>query len=206
VSSAPFIHPSSYVDDGASVGAGTRIWFFCHVQSGSSIGRDCILGQNVNIDRGVIVGDRVKIQNNVSVYNGVIVEDDVFLGPSCVFTNVINPRAFVERKTEFLATRVGRGATIGANATVVCGHDVGEYAMVGAGAVVTRTVVPHALVLGVPARLVGWVCRCGDRLEFGDALETQCDACGGRYVSEGSASIRCLDDSGSDDAPSGEGR
>lgn len=192
MSSAPFIHSSSYVDDGASVGEGTRIWFFCHVQAGSTIGRDCILGQNVNIDRGVVVGDRVKIQNNVSVYNGVHVEDDVFLGPSCVFTNVINPRAFVERKTEFRATRVGRGATIGANATVVCGHDVGAYAMVGAGAVVTRPVAPYALVLGVPARRVGWVCRCGDRLDFAGASETRCGSCGDGYVAEGEASIRCV--------------
>ncbi|HCP47393.1 MAG TPA: N-acetyltransferase [Deltaproteobacteria bacterium] len=199
MSSDPFIHASSYVDDGASIGVGTRIWFFCHVQTGATIGRDCILGQNVNIDRGVVVGDRVKIQNNVSVYNGVVIEDDVFLGPSCVFTNVINPRAFVERKTEFRPTRVCRGATVGANATVVCGHDVGEYAMVGAGAVVTRSVAPHALVLGMPARRVGWVCRCGDRLDFAGRSETECRSCDDRYASLGPEAIQRVDDA---EAPS----
>ncbi len=150
-----FVHSSSVVDDDVSIGAGTKIWFFCHVQRGTTIGEGCILGQNVNIDSEVVVGDRVKIQNNVSVYRGVTIEDDCFLGPSCVFTNVINPRAHVERKDEFRPTRVGRGATVGANATVVCGNNLGRYSMVAAGAVVTHPVPDHGLVLGVPARLSG---------------------------------------------------
>jgi len=178
------VHPSSVVDDGVSIGCGTKIWFFCHVQSGSSIGERCILGQNVNIDREVVIGDGVKIQNNVSVYRGVTVEDDCFLGPSCVFTNVINPRAHVERKDEFRPTRVGRGATVGANATIVCGNDLGRYSMVAAGAVVTRPVPDHALVVGMPARLAGWVCRCGEKLErAGDSAS--CHACGDRYSRAG---------------------
>ena len=137
-----FVHPSSVVDEGVEIGAGTKIWYFNHVQTGSKLGERCILGQNVNIDRNVVIGNGVKIQNNVSVYNGVQVEDDAFLGPSCVFTNVLNPRSHVERKTEFRPTRVGRGATGGANATVVCGHDLGDYCMIGAGAVVTGDVPP----------------------------------------------------------------
>ena len=178
--SAPFVHESSYVDEGVPVGPGTKIWFFCHVQRGSRIGARVIMGQNVNIDSDVVIGDGVKIQNNVSVYKGVTVEDDAFLGPSCVFTNVLNPRAFVERKAEFRPTRVGRGATVGANATIVCGHDLGEYCMVGAGAVVTKDVKPYALVAGVPARPIGWVCRCGERLALrGDA--GACTRCGDAY-------------------------
>ena len=178
-----FVHESSWVDDGVVLGAGTRIWFFCHVQRGAQLGEDCILGQNVNIDRDVVIGNRVKIQNNVSVYKGVRVLDDAFLGPSCVFTNVINPRAHVERKTEFKDTVVGRGATVGANATIVCGNRLGDYCMVGAGAVVTGPVPDHALVLGVPARQVGWVCRCGVRLGelSGDGL-VSCDGCGDSYA------------------------
>jgi UDP-2-acetamido-3-amino-2,3-dideoxy-glucuronate N-acetyltransferase len=168
------------VDDGVSIGAGTKIWFFCHVQGGSSIGERCILGQNVNIDSRVVIGDGVKIQNNVSVYRGVTIEDDCFLGPSCVFTNVINPRAHVERKDEFRPTRVKRGATVGANATVVCGNDLGRYCMVAAGAVVTHPVPDHALVVGMPARLAGWVCRCGEKLEL-HGEEASCDACGDCY-------------------------
>ena len=187
-----FVHPSSVVDDGVSIGAGTKIWYFCHVQSGSSLGERCILGQNVNIDRDVTVGNGVKIQNNVSVYKGVQVEDEAFLGPSCVFTNVLNPRAHVERKAEFRPTRVGRGATVGANATVVCGHDLGDYCMIGAGAVVTSDVAAHALVVGIPARLHGWVCRCGDRLNFGDRKETSCLSCGDRYRKIGQANIELL--------------
>ncbi len=176
-----FVHPSSIVDDGAEVGRGTRIWFFCHVQSGSTIGERCSFGQNVNVDRDVTIGDGVKVQNNVSIYKGVTVEDDVFLGPSCVFTNVINPRAHVERKAEFRPTRVGKGSTVGANATVVCGHDLGEYCMVGAGAVVTHDVPPYALVVGVPARQRGWVCRCGEQIEFVDAA-AHCAICGDDYT------------------------
>lgn len=159
-----FVHPTSLVDTGARIGAGTKIWHFCHVLGGAMIGARCTIGQNVMIGGRVVVGDRVKIQNNVSIYDGVIIEDDVFCGPSMVFTNVLTPRAFVERKAEFAPTRVRRGATIGANATVVCGVTIGEYAMIGAGAVVTRDIADHALVVGAPARRIGWVSRSGDRL------------------------------------------
>ena len=161
---APFVHESSYVDEGAFIGSGTRVWHFCHVLEGAHIGRDCNVGQNVMIGAGVRVGDRCKIQNNVSVYPGVTLGDGVFCGPSCVFTNVANPRADVERKDEFRPTPVGDGATIGANATVVCGHSIGAYAFVGAGAVVTADVPAHALVVGVPAQQVGWVSHAGERL------------------------------------------
>lgn len=178
-----FVHESSYVDDGAVIGTGTKIWFFCHVQGGASLGAGCILGQNVNIDRDVVIGDGVKIQNNVSVYKGVRVLDHAFLGPSCVFTNVINPRSHVERKSEFMETVVGRGATVGANATVVCGNNLGDYCMVGAGAVVTADVAPHALVVGVPARQIGWVCRCGVRLTTGET--PVCESCGDAYLLRG---------------------
>lgn len=175
-----FIHSSSFVDEGAEVGPGTRIWHFCHVMPGARIGADCSLGQNVVVMPGTRIGDRVKIQNNVSIYEGVELEDDVFCGPSCVFTNVVNPRSEVPRRDEFLPTRVGRGATIGANATVVCGHRLGEYAFVAAGAVVTRDVPAYALVAGVPARRIGWMCRCGVRLrEQGDGWG--CPACEARY-------------------------
>ena len=159
-----FIHESSYVDDGASVGDGTKIWHFCHVMPGAVIGERCSLGQNVVVMPGTRIGNNVKIQNNVSIYEGVELEDDVFCGPSMVFTNVINPRSAVSRKHEYQRTLVRRGATIGANATVVCGVTLGEYAFVGAGAVVTKDVKSFALVTGVPARQVGWMCRCGERL------------------------------------------
>ena len=160
-----FVHESSYVDDGATVGAGTKIWHFSHVMPGAVIGARCNLGQNVVVMNGVTIGDNCKIQNNVSLYKGVNLADDVFCGPSCVFTNVLTPRAFVERKDEFRETPVGRGATIGANATIVCGHSLGEYCMVAAGAVVTRDVRAFALVAGVPARQIGWVSREGERLD-----------------------------------------
>ena len=159
-----FIHESSYVDDGAVVGDGTKIWHFCHVMPGAVIGERCSLGQNVVVMPGTRVGNNVKIQNNVSIYEGVELEDDVFCGPSMVFTNVINPRSAVSRKHEYQRTLVRRGATIGANATIVCGATLGEYAFVGAGAVVTKDVKPFALVTGVPARQVGWMCRCGEKL------------------------------------------
>jgi UDP-2-acetamido-3-amino-2,3-dideoxy-glucuronate N-acetyltransferase len=176
-----YLHASSFVDDGASIGAGTKIWHFCHIMPGAVIGAACSLGQNVVVMNGVRIGDNVRIQNNVSVYEGVEIADDVFLGPSCVFTNVINPRAFVERKHEFGHTRVGRGATIGANATIVCGHDLGEYCFVGAGAVVTRDVAPYALVVGAPARRIGWMCKCGERLPSGEEMSVACEACGAGY-------------------------
>jgi UDP-2-acetamido-3-amino-2,3-dideoxy-glucuronate N-acetyltransferase len=177
-----FIHASSYVDDGASVGDGTRIWHFCHVMPGAVIGERCSLGQNVVVMPGTRIGNNVKIQNNVSIYEGVELEDDVFCGPSMVFTNVINPRSEVSRRDEYRRTLVRRGATIGANATVVCGSTLGEYAFVGAGAVVTRDVAPYALVTGVPARQVGWMCRCGERLPaLVDGDDATCGACGRDY-------------------------
>ena len=163
-----FIPESSYVDDGASVGDGTKIWHFCHVMPGAVIGERCSLGQNVVVMPGTRIGNNVKIQNNVSIYEGVELEDDVFCGPSMVFTNVVNPRSAVSRKHEYQRTLVRRGATIGANATVICGVTLGEYAFVGAGAVVTKDVPSFALVTGVPARQVGWMCRCGERLGTGD--------------------------------------
>ncbi len=179
------VHESSYVDDGAIVGAGTRIWHFCHVMKGAEIGEKCSLGQNVVVMPGVVLGRNVKVQNNVSIYEGVRCEDDVFLGPSAVFTNVVNPRSHVSRKHEYRATLVKRGASIGANATVVCGHDLGEYAFVAAGAVVTRSVPPYALVAGVPARVIGWMCACGERLALGadvpEGAAARCTACGARY-------------------------
>jgi len=171
-------HPTATVDPGCVVGEGTRIWHYSHVMPGVRIGRDCILGQNVFVASKVAIGDRVKIQNNVSVYEGVVIEDDVFCGPSMVFTNVVNPRSHVSRKTEFRPTLIRRGATIGANATIVCGHSVGRYAFVAAGAVVTRDVPDHALVMGVPARIDGWVCRCGVRLPLSaDGAMDEAAAC-----------------------------
>ena len=159
-----FIHESAYVDLPTRIGEGTKIWHFAHVLRDCDIGRDCTLGQNVMVGPRVRIGDRCKIQNNVSLYNGVELEDDVFCGPSCVFTNVINPRAAIERKSEFLRTYVGRGATIGANATIICGHRLGEYCFIAAGAVVTADVSAYALMAGVPARRIGWMSRAGARL------------------------------------------
>lgn len=160
-----FKHESSYVDEGAEIGEGTKIWYFCHVMSGAKIGKNCSLGQNVNVGGNAMIGDGVKIQNNVSVYDNVVIEDDVFCGPSCVFTNVINPRAFVERKHEYKQTVIKRGASIGANATIVCGVTVGEYALIGAGSVVTKDVPAYALVYGSPARVRGKVDKEGNILE-----------------------------------------
>lgn len=160
------VHPSSVVDEGARIGGGTRIWHYVHVSAPCEIGVNCVLGQGVFVGRNVVIGNRVKVQNNVSIFEGVILEDDVFCGPSMVFTNVINPRSFIERKHEFRSTRVGRGASLGANCTVVCGVSIGEYAMVGAGAVVTHDVAPHALMVGVPARQLGWISREGDRIDL----------------------------------------
>lgn len=176
-----FVHESAYVDEGAEIGAGTRIWHFCHVMPGAVIGEGCTLGQNVVVMPGVRVGRNVKIQNNVSLYEGVVLEDDVFCGPSCVFTNVVNPRSHISRKAEYRPTLVGRGATIGANATILCGHSLGAYAFVAAGAVVTRDVPAYALVAGVPARQTGWMCRCGMRLAPPAGLEVTCGSCGARY-------------------------
>lgn len=175
-----YAHPSSYIDEGAVIGDGTKIWHFCHVMPGAVIGAGCTLGQNVVVMPGTRIGRHVKIQNNVSIYEGVELEDDVFCGPSCVFTNVVNPRSPISRKDEYRPTRVGRGATIGANATVICGHTLGAWCFVGAGAVVTRDVPDHALVVGVPARQVGWMCRCGVQLARGEA-GWACPACGAGY-------------------------
>lgn len=183
-----YIHPSSVVDQGASIGEGTRIWHFCHVSSGAVLGENCVLGQNVFVANGVSLGKGVKVQNNVSLYTGVICEDEVFLGPSMVFTNVINPRSFVERKSEFRQTLVKRGASIGANATIVCGTTLGAYCLVGAGAVVTKDVPDYALVTGIPARQSGWVSRLGHRLSFEDG-KALCPESGEGYILMGQ---RCM--------------
>jgi UDP-2-acetamido-3-amino-2,3-dideoxy-glucuronate N-acetyltransferase len=161
-----FIHPSAIIDEGAQIGAGTKIWHFSHLMAACKVGEHCNIGQNVYIDNNAVIGNGVKIQNNVSVYNGVIIEDDVFLGPSMVFTNVINPRSFIERKDEFKKTIVRRGATIGANATILCGIEIGAYAMIGAGAVVTKNVIAYALMTGNPARQSGWISEAGIKLAF----------------------------------------
>lgn len=178
-----FIHPTSCADEGCAVGAGTRVWHFSHLMAGCTVGRNCTIGQNVLVASGAVLGDGVKVQNNVSVYAGVVCEDGVFLGPSCVFTNVPNPRAFLPRRDQFRTTLVRRGASIGANATVVCGCTVGRYALVGAGAVVTRDVPDFALVTGVPARVRGYVCRCGEKLTFARDRAV-CPACGLGYQRE----------------------
>jgi UDP-2-acetamido-3-amino-2,3-dideoxy-glucuronate N-acetyltransferase len=179
-----FQHESAYVDEGAIVGEESRIWHFCHILSGARIGRGCVLGQNVYVAATAVLGDGVRVQNNVSIYDGVVLEDGVFVGPSAVFTNVSNPRAEVSRKGAYQKTLVQRGATIGANATVVCGHSIGRYAFIGAGSVVTRAVPDHALWLGVPGRQAGWMCRCGERLA-GSLQTLKCAACGAEYRLEG---------------------
>ena len=175
-----FAHESAYVDDGATIGEGTKIWHFSHIMPGAVIGRRCSLGQNVVVMNGTRIGDEVKIQNNVSVYEGVTLEDHVFCGPSCVFTNVINPRSHISRKAEYKPTLVRRGATIGANATIVCGVTLGEYAFIGAGAVVTSDVPAFALMLGVPARQAGWMCQCGEPLVISGGAG-KCGVCGWAY-------------------------
>ncbi|HET8649537.1 MAG TPA: acyltransferase [Gemmatimonadales bacterium] len=174
-------HSSSFIDEGAVIGAGTRIWHFCHVMPGAVIGKGCSLGQNVVVMPGTRIGNNVKIQNNVSIYEGVELEDDVFCGPSCVFTNVINPRSHVSRKHEYRRTLVRRGATIGANATIICGAELGEYSFIGAGAVVRGMVPAFALMVGVPARRVGWMCQCGETLRLADGT-ARCAACGAAYA------------------------
>lgn len=171
------IHDTAVIDQGVEIGEATRIWHFAHVSEGAVIGAGCVLGQNVFVGKNVCIGNRVKIQNSVSVYAGVTIEDDVFLGPSCVFTNVSNPRAHVERKDEFSETLVRKGATIGANATVLCGVELGPYSFVGAGSVVTRSAPAYALLVGNPARRRGWACRCGEVLPAGG----RCERCGERY-------------------------
>ncbi len=177
-----FAHESAVIDDGCSIGSGTRIWHFSHIMPGAALGEGCNIGQNVVISPDVVLGRNCKVQNNVSLYTGVTCEDDVFLGPSCVFTNITNPRSAVVRRGQYAQTRVGRGASIGANATIVCGHDIGPYAFIGAGAVVTKDVPAHALVLGNPARQVGWMSAYGHRLEFDDQGMATCPESGHTYA------------------------
>ena len=178
-----FAHETAVIDGGAEIGANTKIWHFSHVMNGAKIGSNCNLGQNVVVSPEVVLGNNVKVQNNVSIYSGVVCEDDVFLGPSAVFTNVINPRSAVNRRTSYQKTTVGKGATIGANATIVCGNDIGEFAFIGAGAVVTKTISPYALVIGNPARQTGWMSEFGHKLKFVNNKAT-CPESGQCYVLE----------------------
>ena len=183
-----YVHASSIIDEGAAIGSGTKIWHFCHVMGTAKIGKGCNIGQNVFIASDVVVGDNVKIQNNVSLYTGVIVEDDVFLGPSMVLTNVLNPRSHVSRKDEYRTTRIRKGASVGANATIVCGVTLGRYCFIGAGAVVTRDIPDFALAYGNPARVQEWMCQCGVQLYFeprGGMEAAVCPECGQRYTKKG---------------------
>jgi len=180
------VHESSYVDEGCEIGDGSKVWHFSHVMSGARIGKRCNIGQNVVVSPKVVIGDNVKIQNNVSIYTGVILEDDVFRGPSMVFTNVVNPRSHVSRKDEYRTTLVKQGASLGANSTIVCGHTVGRYAFIGAGAVVTKDIPDYALVVGNPGRISGWMCNCGVKLATGATppAKATCVACGTSYVTK----------------------
>jgi UDP-2-acetamido-3-amino-2,3-dideoxy-glucuronate N-acetyltransferase len=194
IAPAYFVHESAYVDQGAEVGAGTKIWHFSHILKGARIGEGCVIGQNVNVDGGAVLGNNVKVQNNVSLYTGVIVEDDVFLGPSCVLTNVTNPRSQVNRHSLYERTVLRRGATIGANATIVCGVTIGRYAFVGAGSVITKSVPDYALMVGNPARLAGWMSRHGHRLAAPDAEGImRCPETGYRYQETAPGVLKCLD-------------
>lgn len=175
-----FVHESAIIDLPCEIGQGTKIWHFSHIMKNCRIGEKCTIGQNVFIGSGVILGNQVKVQNNVSIYTGVVCEDGVFLGPSMVFTNVIYPRAFIEKKNEFKTTRIKTGAAIGANATIVCGHTIGEYALIGAGSVVSRDIPDYALVYGSPAQIQGWVCLCGERLPIASG-SAQCRICGQKF-------------------------
>ena len=179
-----FAHPTAVIDDGCQIGNGTKIWHFSHLMNGCVLGKNCNIGQNVVISPDVVLGNNVKVQNNVSIYTGVTCGDDVFLGPSCVFTNVVNPRSAVNRKSEYTKTHVGKGATIGANATIVCGHEIGAYAFIGAGAVVTKNVPSYALLVGNPARHIGWMSEYGHRLDFDDGIAV-CPESGQKYKKEG---------------------
>ncbi|MDD2716942.1 MAG: acyltransferase [Candidatus Wallbacteria bacterium] len=176
-----FIHDSSYVDERVRIGSGTKIWHFCHILQDTEIGENCVFGQNVMAGPSVRIGNGVKIQNNVSIYKGVTLEDFVFCGPSMVFTNVINPRSKIERKNEFKSTLVKKCATLGANCTIICGVTIGAYSFVAAGAVVTRNVPPYALVAGVPAKIIGWMCECGNRIGFTKGKNGKCSDCGKKY-------------------------
>ena len=190
-----FKHESAYVDEGAAIGAGTKIWHFCHVMKGARIGARCVFGQNVNVDGGVAIGDNVKVQNNVSIYTGAVIEDDVFLGPSCVLTNVTNPRSQINRHSLYEKTLIRRGATVGANATIVCGTTLGRYCFVAAGSVVTKDVPDYALMMGNPARRKGWMSRHGHVLGNPDKDGVMaCPESGFRYrLADGGATLRCLD-------------
>jgi UDP-2-acetamido-3-amino-2,3-dideoxy-glucuronate N-acetyltransferase len=188
-----FVHESAFVDEPCEIGAGTKIWHFCHVQAGARIGKACILGQNVNVGNHVVIGENVKIQNNVSVYEGTVIEDDVFLGPSCVLTNVTNPRSQVIRRSLYERTLIRRGATVGANATIVCGVEIGRYAFIAAGAVVTRSVPDYALIAGVPGRQRGWMSRHGLPLTAGADGVMICRESGFRYREVSPGVVRCLD-------------
>lgn len=180
-----FIHQSAVIDPGAIIGEGTFVWHFTHVSSTSVIGKECVLGQNVYVGPNVELGNRVKVQNNVSLYDGVICEDDVFVGPSVVFTNIKTPRSQIDRKRKFIKTIIRKGATIGANATIICGNEIGQYAFIGAGAVVTRSVLPYAQVMGNPAKQTGWVSEAGQTLEFDDKSVAVCKESGEVYLLEG---------------------
>ena len=185
-------HETAVIDPGCTIGDNTRIWHFSHIMSGCTIGQDCNIGQNVVISPEVVLGNNVKVQNNVSVYTGVTCEDDVFLGPSCVFTNVINPRSAVVRKNQYQKTHIGKGATVGANATIVCGHTIGEYAMIGAGAVVTKDISPYALVVGNPSVQIGWVSEYGHRLDFNEKGIAVCPESGQQYLLDNNVVKRIL--------------
>jgi len=187
-----FAHPTAVIDEGAEIGNGTRIWHFTHIMKNSKIGANCNIGQNVVISPDVILGSNVKVQNNVSLYTGVTCDDDVFLGPSCVFTNVINPRSAIVRKHEYLQTHVGRGATIGANATIICGNNIGAYAFIGAGAVVTKNVAPYALVIGNPSRQTGWMSEYGHKLFFDDEGFATCKESNEKYHLKDGAVVKII--------------
>lgn len=193
-------HETAVIDEGAHIGAGTKIWHFSHIMPGAVLGERCNIGQNVVVSPGVVLGANVKVQNNVSIYEGVTCDDDVFLGPSCVFTNVINPRSAVNRRGQYARTHVGRGASIGANATIVCGHDIGAYAFIGAGAVVTKNVPAYALVVGNPARQTGWMSAHGHRLEFDENGLATCHESGETYElttgGDGTATVSKRDEHG----------
>jgi UDP-2-acetamido-3-amino-2,3-dideoxy-glucuronate N-acetyltransferase len=185
-----YSHPSAIVDEGCNIGAGSKIWHFSHIMTGCTLGEKCNIGQNVVVSPGVILGNNVKVQNNVSIYEGVTCDDDVFLGPSMVFTNVTNPRSAVNRRGQYSRTHVGKGVSIGANATIVCGHDIGEYAFIGAGTVVTKTILPFALIVGNPGRQIGWMSEYGHRLEFNNDGIAVCPESAQQYQLENQQVIR----------------